>query len=1175
MASGPTSTKETNEKLHSRLTWLFNNAHIVFSQSSDHCYSDSDHNVNMLLNSIADCTGRKFDDLRSIWLKRYGETDEVAAEFIAAWRKETLEGSGDYEKLMDRCEPFLKPRFVIIGLPVSSSVNTIPRDEADKIISSYLEEIKPALEDFLKAAQPLPLWVPDDTLPYADFLKGMKMPASAKNEPDMLLYRLGHFKENKNLESLVRKIFPLKVVGRLFQILLNTSGARKTRTVLEGFVEGCGSADVQRATSCIESDPCFVPNLPETYAGIHKMNCDIAQSRFGEVLLARLCILEFFCQTAREISGGVLTDEHRKLWVLLQIRPSCLAGEFDIFSTLTEKIMGIGDTDRVRRVELKMLSLQILLGTKNPLYCVVDEVQVAARALPNAFATFDPRQTTRRSSLRELARALVVLSRMSLTLTGTALDKEMIEEIRASSVFKDTRAVTTTHFGAFNKAEEQIAYLKQFLPIELAEGDSFQELFNRVPYWLKGRYRFTAAYLKDLLLNGFQRPHRMLNEFVRLSTVVEIPGMVQRKLSPGFLPTDSVHAKQEVGDAVPRELMHFQFDKLKKVPSLENIIRTHAHQYIMRSVNDRLTADSKQFDFIECGFARYAENDVGNEKASQITLDEPLAVLALTEWLQHCDLPLAEILRGKAAEGITTARGANGLEEYLAIYFSAVFDEETPLTEIFQFHPSLDPPEWAKSPAELVSVFWEGSDRESDRETLRDGHSRTHLFPDTNMGPDIMFVLKLEDESLIWVALQSKFDSSDNILPSAILQKAVPTVTLKEFYGFRKDLKEPDAKDPDPETTKRNNAAALELIDELPYRLCPKPVPEAESKSASEAEPESKPEPDEESGEVEPESDESEEPQAMAQTGKARAKAGADSEKRREETQKKQREEKLKHNARRRIIEFYDAKSKEGPTRKSTRLRSSKKEPEKLTLTEHDQNILQEAGEHSVLRVVVAWPARTHMHGRALKGLDSLKAKNCYFDEYNHPIVELNIEHWGKTMQKLHPSPVNYVQENWRGPDLAVTGQKRKRADGEADGARPRKSRKTAESAIPVEPDPMYSHPHDFIRPSSSWSAITERSRSPSAAPSGFASAAAPPSEVGSDGDTIMTDSESPASGSHLPPTASGSGGHQPSLLPFDVGLRPPPIPVVSRPRKPLPSRDAPVPKAVPATTRKKRKGRY
>ncbi|KAJ7716749.1 hypothetical protein B0H16DRAFT_450695 [Mycena metata] len=823
MASGPTSDQETNEKLRSHLTSVFTNALFDFSQYSD-------YNVNILLGSIAQCTGRNFDDFRSTWLKRFGL--KAAPAFIAAWKKETFEGSGDYGTLIR---------------DLSSSVNTILPDEADDIISSYLQEIRPALKDFLERAEPLPLWVPDDALPNADFLKAMKMPASAKNEPDMLLYRLGHLNGNKSLEDLVERLFPREVVARRIGVLLNTSGAGKTRTVLEGLCErwglyltcyvdseGRGSVDVERAGDRISGDPCFQPKLPQSdYEEIHDQNCAIAQSRFGEVLLARLCILEFFCQIARETSGGALTDEHRKLWVYLQIKPSCILGHFDIFDTLTERLVGIDGPHRMDLAITKLRGLHILLGSDKPLYCILDEAQIAARALPEAFMTLKPDQTTRRPSLRELAKALVDVDPkwISLTLTGTALDKKIIDDIMASPVFKRTNVVTTTQLGAFNEAEEHIAYVKQFLPVELVGGASFQELFHRVPYWLKGRYRFTAAYVRDLLLTGFQRPHRMLNEFVRLSTVIEIPGIVERKLSPGFRPTDSVHADQEVGDAVPTELMHFQFDKLKKVPTLENIIRTHTQQYVMRSVNDRLTADSNQFDLIECGFARYAEYDVGNDKAPQITLDEPLAVLALTEWLQHCDLPLAEILRGKAAEGITTARGANGLEEYLAIYFSAVFDDETPLTEIFQFHPSLDPPEWAKLPATLVSMFWEGSDRESDRETLRGGivrdqqrpsapigyKARTMLdtlrwlelrdrsrapicFPDTNMGPDVMFVLSLQDKarSLIWVALQSKFDSSDNILPSAILQKAVPTVTPKEFYGFRKDLKKPEAKDPDP-----------------------------------------------------------------------------------------------------------------------------------------------------------------------------------------------------------------------------------------------------------------------------------------------------------------------------------------------------------------------------------------
>ncbi|KAJ7180964.1 hypothetical protein C8R46DRAFT_595769 [Mycena filopes] len=300
-------------------------------------------------------------------------------------------------------------------------------------------------------------------------------------------------------------------------MLLNTSGAGKSRTVLEGLCqrwglyltclvdsEGRGSADLERALHHIAEDPCFERKLPPTnYEDVHEANCAIAESRFGEVLLARLCILEFFCNVAREMSDGILTDEHRKLWVYLQIQPTCIVGESDIFDTLTRKIMGIQGSHRLNLVQDKIRSLRVLLGTAHPLYCVLDEAQIAARSLPEAFMTFDPSKMSLRPSLREMARTLAAPDWISLTLTGTALDKEMIQEIMASPVFKDTQAVTVTHFGAFNAPGEQIAYLKQFLPPELAQGPSFDELCHRMPYWLKGRYRFTAAYIKDLLLVGF------------------------------------------------------------------------------------------------------------------------------------------------------------------------------------------------------------------------------------------------------------------------------------------------------------------------------------------------------------------------------------------------------------------------------------------------------------------------------------------------------------------------------------------------------------------------------------------------------------------------------------------------------------------------------------------------
>ncbi|KAJ6584170.1 hypothetical protein DFH09DRAFT_267454 [Mycena vulgaris] len=979
----------------------------------------SDADIHILCSCIAPCMGKDASDLMEIW-KRRGGNQTSNAQFIAEVKQATDNGGTDYE--------FLLHKF-------SASVNTLGPERVDQLISSYLSEIRPTLKRFLTSAEPIELWVPDETdseVPraYTDFLKGLKIPASAKNGPDMLLHDLGNFKRSKALQQRIDKLFRSGSSSRT--ILLNTSGSGKTRTVLEGLcqkwglyltchvdTEGRGSMDVQKTISeRIEKDPCFEPNLPDTdFEKVHKVNCAIARRRFGEVLLARLCIFEFFCTVAREVCGSNLTAEHKRLWVFLQIRPSCLGPQHgDIFNVLTEKILGAEKRHCGELIKDKIQNIYHLVNQDTspaPLFCVIDEAQVGATLLTKAFksTTTNNGEINERPILRELVWATEELN-MSLNITGTAINKQVIEAIMASPVLKDTSFNTVTHFGAFNVPGEQVAYMKQFLPISLAETPAFQGLFGRVAFWLKGRYRFTAAYMKDLLAAGFKKPHLMLNEFIRLSTVFPIPRAVGLAMSRGFKPSDSPELL-EGGEVQISELIHFRFDKLKQHPSLEVVIRALTSQFWMRSSIEPRIASAAQFDLIACGFARYAETDTGNRKNPKITLDEPLALLALGEWLQIIDTPLAEMLRVAAAKAVTEANGANGLEEYLALYFSAVFDKETPLTKIFRFHEDVHPPEWAEHPATLVSLYTVKSDSENVDEntnsenddemtssenddedggeweevksgpvehqmrpsvtigkgastpeatlnwlSFHDDHRAPICFPDKFMGPDLVFILRLRDEnrSLIWVALQSKF-SSENTLPAGTIRKAITTVTPDQFYGLRKEqpvsdgnVDEHGKKGGGMSKEKRENyrRQVLELLDALPNRLLP--------------------------------------PRIKVTKPRGRAK---------KQTVQDPKRRIIRHN-------IEESEKKSGP---ATRMKP---------LTAQEISILEGAGKHSVLRVVVGWPSQTSLHKRG--GTTLSKTTDDYFDEEHHPIVELNIGHWGKTMKKLHGSAGEYVSEVAKGP---------------------------------------------------------------------------------------------------------------------------------------------------------------
>ncbi|KAJ7910529.1 hypothetical protein B0H13DRAFT_2486375 [Mycena leptocephala] len=1013
-----------NDKLHEELASLFETMDTSPTASS----KQDGYKLDKILSWIAPCIRKDTTYLKKICISKR----IIYGDFIG--KLKAAHGGKDYRYVHDL---------------FSGSINTIHEIEAAGIIASFLSDIRPALETFLQSEkEPLGMWEPDSTLDHAGFLKGLKIPATSKNEPDMLLHELGRFLNESPLRERLMKIFhPRSVAGIV--TLLNTSGSGKTRMVLEGLClmwgfyftchvdePGHGSVDLTEALQThIPSDPCFTHELPQTdFIQPHKTNCEIAEGRLGEVLLARLCIFELFCEVATELFGPNLKDEHRKRWVILQIRPMCIGTRhYDIFSALTIEIKGIEQSCREQLIRSKISNLRELLrATDAPIFCVVDECQVAATSLTNAFMTTDPEKRALRSAIREVAKVFAVEGQpITVNFTGTGVRKDIILDIlKASPVFKGRNIKPVTHFGAFNTLDEQTAYMKRFMPPDLATNDTFQELFKRVSHWLRGRYRFTAAYMKELLITGFQRPHLMLNAFIRASTRFPIPRTVDQQMSAGFQLTDSrEYWAREEGEAIVSDLERFQFEKLKDDSTLEQVIREYTCEFWMRSSITSIMASARHFDLIQCGFARYAENDVGSEDNPKIVIDEPLVLLALSEWLHVRDLPLAEMLRSQAAKAVTRANGANGLEEYLALYFSAVFDDKTPLTEVFRFHKYIDPPEWAKHPASLVSFYRIPPNTEKSDPTnweLREGHVEHHsrpsvsigkatssmeetlqwlnhedrapiCFPDRNMGPDLLFVLKLGDgkESKIWVAIQSKFGSGDS-LSSSTIRAAVPTVTPDQFYGLRKETR-PDGKvvKVDPAKQKKNKHQVLKLMDALPNRLLtlgpekyvgfnPDPRLKIIRKLAAEAK----------------------------QKRNAEAKA-------RKNVEKIRGAKKIERGAKQAIREDlpYDEDLPDSDDENLRDVDMSMADAMDKVFTPEDramqEAILQGAGLHSVLRVVVGWPAATHLHTRATALIKN--TLNHYFDEENHPIAELNIKHWGKTMRKLHQKSGSFVDQRGKG----------------------------------------------------------------------------------------------------------------------------------------------------------------
>ena len=65
----------------------------------------------------------------------------------------------------------------------------------------------------------------------------------------------------------------------------------------------------------------------------------MAQRRFAQLLLARVLLLNLFSRRLKTLQGGYEQEEHRRLWVLLQVQPDIFCNG-DIFTDVSKHLRG-------------------------------------------------------------------------------------------------------------------------------------------------------------------------------------------------------------------------------------------------------------------------------------------------------------------------------------------------------------------------------------------------------------------------------------------------------------------------------------------------------------------------------------------------------------------------------------------------------------------------------------------------------------------------------------------------------------------------------------------------------------------------------------------------------------------------------------------------------------------
>ncbi|KAF8591866.1 hypothetical protein K439DRAFT_1231291, partial [Ramaria rubella] len=150
------------------------------------------------------------------------------------------------------------------------------------------------------------------------------------------------------------------------------------------------------------------------------------------------------------------------------------------------------------------------------LFCVIDEAQVAANSHSEAFVSSDANlKDVKRPILKEIVRVWRTYAQnLRFIVTGTGISMQVVIDAMASGMGKATSFRTFYNTGAFNDRVSHENYIRRYIPAKYLDTDSGRQLLERSWRWLHGRHRFTAAFIRILLEDGWRSSHRLLDLYV-------------------------------------------------------------------------------------------------------------------------------------------------------------------------------------------------------------------------------------------------------------------------------------------------------------------------------------------------------------------------------------------------------------------------------------------------------------------------------------------------------------------------------------------------------------------------------------------------------------------------------------------------------------------------------------
>ncbi|KAL1756931.1 hypothetical protein FB107DRAFT_289707 [Schizophyllum commune] len=452
----------------------------------------------------------------------------------------------------------------------------------------------------------------------------------------------------------------------------------KTRLLLEGlstrwglylpcFVEpvGPGACDLRDSLLNISLMLATSETTPQTpNASLSAEDAEYTRRTIAQILLSRLIIFEEYLR-----HGRVDDVNLRMRWLMFQLFPN-FTDCHDMFANCCTLMSAHDATPEYidGRIADTILKIRTLLGPDEPIYCVVDDVQ-NAHSRPAGNSTM----------LQQIISTWDRYEELTFVLAGQPFELDQYK----SPDTPEYRLWTDT--GSFDGDEAHRAFVRRYLPPDLASTEVMEKLLIRVSLWLRGR--ITTYFIYCLLVAGYQNPHTLLTSFVRMHHGIQPadgPKLMNTILRDDYDLLVGGHNRYDPASTLPRD------------PQAWSSAQTVLHRLIALGQDTvRLRGDC--LHLVARKFATFADAD-----GSEVVVCEPFSVFPLAYLLFRRWGPSNGYLSTSAASALRMPPYHPSFHLASIPLLLLTLNGDRKLCDIFAFAEPI--PEWALQTCKLVRL---------------------------------------------------------------------------------------------------------------------------------------------------------------------------------------------------------------------------------------------------------------------------------------------------------------------------------------------------------------------------------------------------------------------------------------------------------------------------------------